>query len=115
MAHIRMRTSAKYRLTPHLISKEVKLALKLVDALDVRHVSPLECCKFWVKVSELNHPKLSQVGNARVRRVLIHDYRHVGHVLRAEPFRHCHFLFTQWEIDRKVVKRNLRKSKRWKP
>ena len=65
----------------HLLPKEGQLPLQLVDALDVRHVPPLEGCELRVKVCELNHAQLAKVRDARVRRILVHDDGHIRHVL----------------------------------
>lgn len=72
----------------HLIPEKVSLSLQLVDALHVGHVSSLEGGEIWVEVSKLDAPKLAQVRDTSVRRVLVDDDRHIGHVFRAEPSRH---------------------------
>lgn len=65
----------------HLFAEEGKLALELVDALDVRHVSALEGGEVGVEVRELDHPELAEVGDARASSVLVDDDGHVRHVL----------------------------------
>ena len=80
LTYVRIIWQAPLHRTAYLLPEEVEFPLELVDALDVRHVSPLEGGEVRVEIRELDHAQLPEVGDARVRRVLIDDDGHVRHV-----------------------------------
>mmetsp|Transcript_25713 Transcript_25713/g.71848 ORF Transcript_25713/g.71848 Transcript_25713/m.71848 type:complete len:783 (-) Transcript_25713:14-2362(-) len=71
-----------------LSGEEAQLALELVATLDVRHVPALERGQIRVEISELEHTALSEVRQAVMRGILVHDDGDVLHRLGTEPFRH---------------------------
>ncbi len=69
-------------------AEETQLALEFVASTDVAHVSTLERGQVGIEIRELYRGETTEIGQAIVGGVLVHDEGDVLHVLGTEPARH---------------------------